>query len=171
MQYALVNKNDFRVHEIVKYKKDCFEVHSDFSWVLCEDEVDSDYTYNNITAKFKKMEKYKTEYNVARQIAYGSAGAQLDGLYHILKDGGSSDEYWENWKSEIEKIKLVLPKDSVEALNAAHDEILHRMNLHRDECESLSIPFEKSQRDFTLELADEYINGTWSNPISGSYNK
>ena len=74
-------------------------------------------------------------------------------------------------KNEIEKVKLVLPKDSVLALNAAHDEILHRMNLHRDYCESLSIPLEKTQRDFTLELADEYINGTWSNPVSGPFIK
>jgi hypothetical protein len=171
MHYALVNKNDSRVHEITKYKKDCFEVHSDFSWVLCEDEVNTDYTYDNVTAKFKKMEKYKTEYTVARQIAYGTAGAQLDGLYHTIQNGGSADEYWENWKNEIEKVKLVLPKDSVLALNAAHDEILHRMNLHRDYCESLSIPLEKTQRDFTLELADEYINGTWSNPVSGPFIK
>lgn len=173
MKYVLIYKNDERIHEVASTKEDCFDVHEDFSWIPVSTELPisrDTYTFNKTTGILTPIEKVRTHYSVARGIGYGSVAEQMDGLYHWLLNGdGSAEEYWAKWQADINKVKILFPKDNDDATNAAHDEVLDRFDSYMKECERSGTNPQKTQREFMLELAQEYIDGIWNNPVTGQY--
>jgi hypothetical protein len=164
MKFALVHKNEPRVHSVVNTKAECFEVHEDLTWYPCADFVDIDYLY--IGNQFVYQEPPKTNYTVARKVGYGDVGAQLDSIFHSVNAG---EDALTEWAARIEKVKILFPKDNQDAVNAANTEVIRRQEIYMDEKMSSGEPILKTAADFTLEVAEDYIAGTWVNPVSGAY--
>ena len=123
-----------RVHEVVASVDDCFEVHENFEWIACPDEVDSrDWKRNPDTREWIAPTIPGTKYNVARRVHYGEIGAQLDRLYHAQKSG--EQDPLAIWANEQEKIKAIFPKDDPDYVNACNAEIVRRCKLILEEAE------------------------------------
>ena len=165
MKFALVHKNEKRIHEVVTSEDDCFDIHEDFTWYKCDDNVTRDFEY--VDGVFKLAEQPLTHYTVARKVGYGDIGAQLGSIYDAIMSG--ADDALSDWAVRQRKIKILFPKDNVYATNAANDEVRRRQDIYYEEVHSLGKPIEKQASDFTLEVAEDYISGKWINPVTGPY--
>jgi hypothetical protein len=104
---ALINKNN-KIVDIVQDDA-VFEVHEDFFWVDCPDNIDIDYKYEN--GEFIKIE-YIKDFNIERSMEYGSIGSQLDMIWHEINTNGSITKDGE-WFNHIKSVKDNIPKGDV----------------------------------------------------------
>lgn len=161
-KWALISNG--RINQVEEEK---FEVGGDLVWVECPDEVTIDFEYVN--GEFKPIPKVRTHYTVARKVGYGDIGSQLGDIYDAMATGIDANEALATWAENQRKIKILLPKDNDDAMDAAHDEILKRQDAYYNSRAEAGLPFDKGQSFFTLQLADDYINGVWDNPVTGPY--
>jgi hypothetical protein len=154
-----------RVHEVVASVDDCFEVHENFEWIACPDEVDSrDWKRNPDTREWIAPTIPGTEYNVARRVHYGEIGAQLDRLYHAQKSG--EQDPLAIWANEQEKIKAIFPKDDPDYVNACNAEIVRRCKLILEEAERQTGVYGSyiDMRQMALDLHADIEAGRWTVP-------
>lgn len=121
MKKALISKieND-RICEVRNFE-DIFEVSSDFEWIDCPDNITNHYTYDRENNSFKEFDMINVPgfrengYKVARQIAYGNIGDQLDMIFKEITATGviSVDG---PWATLIASVKNEIPKDNPEAV-------------------------------------------------------
>lgn len=154
-----------RIHEVAENDAGRFEVHADFQWIQCPDDVaNRDWLYDPETGAFHEPTRPKTEYNVARRVHYGEVGAQLDRIYHAY-NAGSADPMAE-WAAEQEKIKAVFPKDNQDYADACNTEIARRCEEILRAEEAITGVFGKyiDMRQMALDLYDDIQAGRWVNP-------
>ena len=105
-----------------------FEVHPNFSWVTVPDDTTTADRYNLDGGTITKFDLatdpafIEHGYRVARGIAYGGIGDQLDMLYHELMATGTISSSG-TWATHITEAKTLVPKDNpaaVIAWNQAH---------------------------------------------------
>lgn len=155
MKYALIHKDHTTVNEVVDSPEARFEVHADFSWIECADNVDNRWSY--VDGQFIEPAPFMTEYSVARRVHYDEPGAQLDMIYHAYNDGVADP--FAAWAEEQAKIKELFDKNNVDLMNAANTETARRA------AELTSQPGFKgpiSMRKIALELYADWKAGTWS---------
>jgi hypothetical protein len=111
-----------RICDIVQPGQE-FEVHSNFSWVNVPDGTTTSDSYDpttNTVTTFDPLSDpaYASQaYKVARQIAYGSIGDQLDMLHKELTSTGSISPTGQ-WATQISNAKSNIPKDDPSAVHA-----------------------------------------------------
>lgn len=164
-KFALVSLLEGRVCQLVNSQEETFEVAGDLVWIECADEVDVDYDY--INQEFVKRPKIMTNYQTARKVGYGDVGQQLGAIYDAIANG--EEDVLAAWAERQRKVKILFPKgdENQEAVQAAQEEISRRMTAFRQYIEENGLEY--GDKDFVGELADEYIAGTWVNPVSGPY--
>lgn len=155
-KYALVHKDEKRVHEVAADAAGCFDVHEDFTWIPCPDDCAKQWDYDKETGTFIPEKKAQTTYSVVRRIGYGDVGAQLDSIFWALSGGDNTG--LEAWAERQRLIKALVPKNNPDAVEAVNDEIRRRMNIEFD-----------AGRDpdagaITYQLALDYDAGNWVNP-------
>jgi hypothetical protein len=83
-----------------------------FQWVDGPDNVTLDWTLeyspSQDAAIWVERDEPPTDPNIARKVAYGEVGEQLDMLYHELQDTGSISSTGA-WASHISTVKSTLP--------------------------------------------------------------
>lgn len=165
-KFALVSGLDGRICQTANSESETFEVAGDLSWLPCADEVDVDYNYVN--EQFVKRPKVMTNYQTARKVGYGDIGAQLGSIYDAFQSS-DADTALTEWATRQTKVKALFPKGDANqlAVQAAQEEISRRMSEHEKYANDNNIPL--VQVDFIGQLADEYLAGTWINPVSGAY--
>lgn len=154
-KYALIHNNHDTVNEVVDSAEARFEVHADFSWILCPDEVDNRWKY--IDGEFVAPPPFMTEYTVARRVHYDDVGAQLDMIYHSYNNGDTDP--LAGWVEEQAKIKELFDKNNIPLMNAANSETARRALLLTAQPDFKG-PI--SMRKISLELYDDWKAGTWS---------
>jgi hypothetical protein len=93
-----------------------FEVHDNFSWVDVPDDTTTADTWDDQNQQVIKFDPLaqpgfaENAYLLARSIAYGSIGAQLDMIYHEIKTTGSISVDGP-WATHIANVKSTIPKD------------------------------------------------------------
>ena len=169
-RYALVHIKETRVQGIAENEQERFDVHVDSVWHECGPEVQFMWEYNWETGEFSPPFKPETRYEVARRVAYGDVGSQLDTIFKAVQNG-DADPLAE-WAARIEKIKMLFPKDNHEAMLAANDELSRRVevmiNLHDEHPDDPAYRI-KTPQEMADELAADYMSGKWDNPVSGPY--
>ena len=110
MKLALIGQDD-QVQEVVDLNMN-FEVHPSLRWVPCPDDTQSsDYwsedADGNITFTPNVIE---TDYVLARGVAYGSPGEQLDMIFHHISNGGTLDAN-SPWFQHVVNVKSTFPKN------------------------------------------------------------
>ena len=118
---ALIRYDEDRVHAVVDVGKE-FEVHPDFQWIDCPDDIDEKVLYDHEDGSFFMPPPLKTDYRLARGVGYGSIGDQLDAIWHHLDNGGTLDTTSE-WYQNIQEIKSAIPKDDDDAVEAYQQEL------------------------------------------------
>ena len=98
-----------------------FEVHENFSWVDVPNDTTTSDRYNDdgTITKFDVLSIpgfAENAYKVARAIAYGDIGNQLDMLYHELNTTGTISNTGP-WVSHIRSMKANIPKDDPQAVH------------------------------------------------------
>jgi hypothetical protein len=103
-----------------------FEVHANFSWI----DVPDDTTFadrwdpeTNTVIKFTPLADpafVTNGYKVARTIAYGSVGDQLDLLYKEIQATGTISATG-TWAQHIANVKQAIPKNDPAAVLAWYD--------------------------------------------------
>jgi hypothetical protein len=123
MKRALLHSNEpGRICDVVSIGQE-FEVHDNFTWIDVPDDttnIDRWDIENNCVIKFNPLEVpgfAETAYLVARGIAYGSIGTQLDMLYHELKNTGTISNTGP-WATHVATVKSDIPKDDPAAVLA-----------------------------------------------------
>lgn len=121
MKRVLLAMDEY-VHEIVDTVADQFEVHNSMQWVDAPDDITSRHTWTitDGVVVFIDPVPMETNYMLARGIAFGSIGDQLDSIYHHLAGGGVLDTN-SPWFQHIAMIKTEFPKDDQAAINAKQD--------------------------------------------------
>jgi hypothetical protein len=102
---ALINKSNEILD--VQFDELTFEVHPDFIWVDCPDEVTVDYLY--IDGEFIEKQ-FSVSIETERRVAYKDIGEQLDMIWHELENSGSISNTGE-WFTHIKNVKESFPKD------------------------------------------------------------
>lgn len=161
-RWALVSGT--RVHQVEDQK---FDVAGDLEWVACDDNTTIDYDY--IDGTFVERPRVRTEYRIARKVGYGDIGQQLGDIYDIISNGDDANTALSTWADNQRKVKILFPKDNDDAVQAANDEVTRRQNEYLDYLEANNLTLDRPVNYFTLEVADEYIAGTWICPIRGKY--
>jgi hypothetical protein len=161
-KWALVSGT--RVHQVEDQK---FEVAGDLTWVPCEDNISIDYDY--IDGEFVERPRIRTEVTVARKVGYGDIGKQLGDIYDAIASGNDANDALASWADVQRRVKILFPKDNDDAVQAANDEIIKRQDEYLTYLEENGLTLDKPTNYFTLEVADEYIAGTWICPIRGKY--
>lgn len=127
MKKALIsNLEPGRVCDVVEVGQE-FETTVDFYWVDCPDDTLTSHTYNQETGEFKAFNVLEQEdfirdgYKVARAIAYGSIGNQLDMIYKEIAATGtvSADGAWATMVADV---KATIPKDDPAAVLAWYEQ-------------------------------------------------
>lgn len=123
MKRALINSLEpGRVCEIREVGEE-FEVADTFSWIDCADDVTTSHKYDQESGEFKPFDIVSQPgfaeegYKVARTIAYGPIGNQLDMLYKELKNTGTISPNGE-WAQHVANVKVAIPKDDPAAVQA-----------------------------------------------------
>lgn len=165
-KFALVSLLEGRVCQLVNSEEEKFEVAGDLTWIQCGDDVDIDFDY--INQEFVKRPRIMTNYLMARKVGYGDVGAQLGEIYDALQ-GGDANVALAAWAARQEKVKILFPKgdENQEAVDAAQREVSRRLQEHQAFVEANGLEY--YEVDFVQAVADEYIAGTWVNPVSGPY--
>ena len=154
-----------RLHAIAETDADRFEVHEDFQWIPCPNDVTNrDWLYDPEEDSWAEPARPKTEYNVARRVHYGEIGAQLDRIYHAYNAG--SEDPMAEWAAEQEKIKAVFPKDNQDYADACNTEIARRCDAILVAEEAITGVYGKyiDMRQMALDLYDDIQSGAWVNP-------
>ncbi len=169
-KYALVHIRETRVQAIANTEEERFDVHVDLVWHQCGPEVEFMWEYNWETGEFTPPKHPETRYEVARKVGYGDVGAQLDTIFKAVQNG--EDDPLANWALKIERVKLLFPKDNHDAMLAANAELTRRVNimleLHDANPDDPQYAI-KTPDVMTQELAVDYIEGRWDNPVTGPY--
>ena len=172
-KYALIftteplNNGKRRLHAIAETDADRFEVHEDFQWIQCPDDVaNRDWVYDEENNSWEEPVRPKTEYNVARRVHYGEIGAQLDRMYHAQMAG--AEDPLAEWAAEQQKIKALFPKDNQDYADACNTEIARRCDEILRAEEAITGVFGKSidMRQMALDLYDDIQSGAWVNPYA-----
>ena len=165
-KFALVSLLEGRVCQTADSEDGCFEVAGDLVWIECADEVSVEYDY--IDKQFIKRPKIMTNYQTARKVGYGEVGRQLGDIYDALQSS-NADEALAAWAERQTKLKILFPKgdENQEAVQAAQEEISRRLTEYRRYVEENGLEY--GDPDFVMQVANEYIAGTWINPVSGPY--
>lgn len=169
-KYALVHIRETRVQGIANSEEERFDVHTDLIWHECPDEVEFMWEYDWENGTFHPPVHPKTRYEVARKIGYGDPGTQLDTIYKAIMAG--HDDPLAEWSDNIARIKKLFPKDNDEAMWAANDELTRRVNdmiLAHDANPDDPAFAIKPPEVMTQELAKDYVEGRWDNPVTGPY--
>lgn len=123
MKRALINSLEpGRVCDVVDVGNE-FEVADSFTWIDCPDDISRSHTYNEATGEFKSFDLLTlpgfTEegYKVARTIAYGAIGNQLDMIYKEIQATGSLSATGP-WATHVANVKATIPKDDPAAVQA-----------------------------------------------------
>jgi hypothetical protein len=133
MKRALIHSEEpGRICDIVEPGSE-FEVHPNFSWIDVPDDTTNADRYNVDTGEIIKYNILEDPvfvehgYAVARGIAYGSLGDQLDMIYKEIQATGtiSADG---PWSTHIQSVKASIPKDDPAAVLAWNIEYSQRMN-------------------------------------------
>jgi hypothetical protein len=169
-RYALVHVNETRVQAIAENEQGRFDVHHDMVWHECPDHVEFMWEYNWETGEWSEPFKPETRYEVARKVAYGEVGAQLDSIFKAVQNGDSDP--LGAWAERISRIKALFPKDNHQAMLAANDELTRRVNIMLaahdanpdDPQHRIRLPNEMAD-----ELANDFVEGRWDNPVTGPY--
>lgn len=171
-KYALIHSTDpvmedgtQRVCDIAENEAGRFEVHTDFQWVQCPDQVKNrDWKYKPADGSWVAPSIPPTEYGIARRVHYGEVGAQLDRIFHATM-AGATDPLGE-WAAEQEKIKIVFPKDNPDFCNASNEEIVKRCAAILEAEEAATGVYGKyiDMREMALQLYQDMQDGTWTNP-------
>lgn len=170
-KYALVNIRESRVQAIANSEEERFDVHPDNIWHECPPEVDFMWNYNWGTGEWSPPLKPETRYEVARKVGYGDIGAQLGQIYDAMQSADATAAL-SNWAANIERVKILFPKDNHAAMQAANDELSRRIAVAVEAHEAdPDNPANKLQPPdiMTQRLAIDYIEGRWINPVSGPY--
>lgn len=121
MKKALININEpGRVCEVVLPGSE-FEVASDFSWIDCPDDTTTHHTYNSETNTFTAFDILtqpgfaENAYKVARAVAYGGIGDQLDMIFKEIQANGTISSNGP-WATLISTVKSTIPKDDPAAV-------------------------------------------------------
>jgi hypothetical protein len=110
-----------------------FEVHANFTWVDVPDDttnIDRWDTVNNCVIKFDPTAVpgfAENAYKIARAIAYGSHGDQMDMLFHELNTTGTISNTGP-WATHISSVKATIPKDNPAAVLAWNQQQLNKNN-------------------------------------------
>lgn len=155
-KYALVHKGETRVQAIANTAEERFDVHEDFVWHQCPDQVERQWDYNWETQEWTPERVAETHYTVCRRIGYGDVGAQLGAIYDAMTSG--TNEPFEMWLEHQRLVKLLFPKDNQAAVEAANAELGRRMDEKYAVNENPDLPA------LTLQLAKDFEAGTWVNP-------
>lgn len=133
MKKALLHDSEpGRICQVVN-PGDEFEVHPSFRWVdVPDDTTESDrWDLDNETViKYNLLDDphfVEHGYKVARGIAYGSFGDQLDMIYKEIKANGSLSIDGA-WVSHIDSVKATIPKDDPAAVMAWNQAYVEQMN-------------------------------------------
>jgi hypothetical protein len=110
MKKALMSIQGY-VHQIVDPGED-FEIYcgpdATIQWVDAPDDITIDWTLEWSPSAgqmiWVERDKAYTDPEVARKVAYGDVGAQLDMMYKDMLDGGT------RWKDHIANVKKSIPK-------------------------------------------------------------
>ena len=109
-----------RICDIVNLGQE-FEVHENFTWIDVPDDTTNADRWdaeNNCVIKFDPLTQpgfAETAYQIARAIEYGSAGAQLDMLYHEINTTGTVSNTGP-WFTHVANVKATIPKDDPAAV-------------------------------------------------------
>jgi hypothetical protein len=121
MKKALLSKLEpGRVCDVCEIGNE-FEVSADFYWVECPDDVTREWTYDVENSNFNKFDILTQPgfindgYRVARAIAYGSIGDQLDMIYKELSSTGTLSLNGP-WAEHVSNVKDQIPKDNPQAV-------------------------------------------------------
>ena len=170
-KYALVHIRETRVQGIANNEDERFPVHTDLIWQECPDEVEFMWDYNWETGEFAPPFKPETRYEVARKVGYGDIGAQLGQIYDAMQSSDATSALTE-WAANIERIKLLFPKDNKAAMLAANDELSRRVEIMLAEHDADPTNPDKKvlpPEVMSQALAKDYVEGRWDNPVSGPY--
>jgi hypothetical protein len=122
LRALLHNQEPGRICDIVQPGNE-FEVHSNFTWIDVPDDTTTTDRYNEADGTIIKHDLAsdpvfaENAYKLARGIAYGSPGEQLDMLFHELKATGSISSTG-TWATHIAIVKTNIPKDDPVAVLA-----------------------------------------------------
>ena len=106
-----------------------FEVHANFSWVDVPDDTTTTDRWNTETNTVIKHSMLNDPvfrehgWKVARAIAYGSPGEQLDMLFKEMQATGTISAAGP-WAQHIVNVKTSLPKDNPEAIVAWNEALV-----------------------------------------------
>lgn len=121
MKRALISKmENGRICDIVDIGNE-FEITDDFYWIDVADDVVTSDRYEESTKSIIKFDPVKQEgfaenaYKVARAIAYGSVGEQMDMMFKELQATGTISQDGA-WATHVAKVKADIPKDDPQAV-------------------------------------------------------
>ena len=123
MKRALIHSEEpGRICDIVEPGAE-FEVHPNFTWIDVPDDTTNADRYNVDTGeviKYNILEDpvfVQNGYMVARAIAYGSLGNQLDMIFKEIQATGSISSTGP-WSTHVQSVKDTIPKDDPAAVLA-----------------------------------------------------
>lgn len=124
MKKALMSIQGY-VHQIVDPGEE-FDIYSGpdatIQWVDAPDDVTLEWTLEWSPKAgqmvWVKRDRVYTDPEVARKVAYGDVGAQLDMMYKDMLDGGS------RWKDHIAAVKASIPKPPERQTPMTYEELL-----------------------------------------------
>ena len=108
-----------------------FEVHNNFSWIDVPDDTTTADTWNpetNTVVKYSVLNDpifIEHGWKVARGIAYGNPGDQLDMIFKEIQDTGTVSATGP-WATHIATVKATLPKDNPAAIAAWNEALVSR---------------------------------------------
>lgn len=114
MKALISRREDGRIVD-VKPDNLTYETHPDLFWIDCDNDVTKENSIYNL--KTNTIDAYTPDSNdddrfsVARMVAYGEIGSQLDMLYHELEEKGSIDTNGE-WFNHIKNVKQNVTRDN-----------------------------------------------------------
>lgn len=117
-----------RICDIVEPSNE-FEVHENFSWVDVPDDTTTADTWDvetNTVIKYSVLTDpifREHGWKVARAIAYGSPGDQLDMLFKEVQATGTVSPTGP-WATHVANVKSSLPKDNPEAIAAWNEALV-----------------------------------------------
>lgn len=121
MKRGLISKiENGRICDIVDIGNE-FEITDDFYWIDVEDDTTTSDRYDQSTNSIVKFDPVKQEgfaenaYKVARAIAYGSVGEQMDMMFKELQATGTLSQDGP-WATHVAKVKSDIPKDDPQAV-------------------------------------------------------
>jgi hypothetical protein len=125
MKKALMSIQGY-VSQIVDPGED-FEIYcgpdATIQWVNAPDDITVDWTLEWSPSAgqmvWVKRDGAYTDPEIARKVAYGDIGAQLDMMYKDMLDGGT------RWKDHIAAVKASIPKPPERKTPLTYEELLH----------------------------------------------